>query len=88
MTAAATAEVVAWKLPALVPAHMAIVAGTVAFAESLARLIDAPPASVLPDMVTVHVVEEPATTVAGAQLTDEIVTTGGVSVTDAWEEPL
>jgi hypothetical protein len=88
-TAAATGEAVAWKLAPLVPADTNAVAGTVRLAELLARLIDAPPESVFPDMVTVHVVEPPPITVAGAQLDEEIVTTGGVSVTDAtWEEPL
>ena len=88
-TPAVTAEVVAWKVPVLVHAAPTTVAGTDTFAELLARLTDAPPESVFPDMVTVHVVEAPPTTVAGAQLTEEIVTTGGVSVTDiTWEEPL
>jgi hypothetical protein len=73
-TAAATAEVVAWKLPVLAPASMFRVAGTVADAELLARLIDAPPEPALPDSVTVHVLGEPPTTVAGAQLAEEIVT--------------
>ena len=87
--AAVTGEVVAWKVPPLVPADTNTVAGTVSFAELLARLIDAPPESVFPDMVTVHVVEPPPTSVAGAQLSEEIVTTGGVSVNDVtWEEPL
>jgi hypothetical protein len=37
----------------------------------------------------VHVLEAPANTVAGAQLTEEIVLPGGVNVRDVtWEEPL
>ena len=88
-TGAATGEVVAWKLAPLEPADTNTLAGTVTFAELLARLIDTPAESVIPDMVTVHVVEPPPTTVAGAQLSEDIVTTGGVSVTDVTrEEPL
>ena len=86
---AATAEVVAWKLPVLAPAAMARVAGTVTDAELLVRLIVAPPEPAFADRFTVHVLEEPPTTVAGAQLTEEIVPAGGVAVREAvWEEPL
>lgn len=90
-TAAATAEVVAWKLPVLALAGIFRVAGTVADAELLARVIDAPPEPALADRVTVHVLEAPPTTVAGAQLTEEIVAGGFTGFTvrvAAWEEPL
>jgi hypothetical protein len=89
VTAAATAEVVAWKVPVVAPAAMVRGVTTVADAELLARVMDAPLEPALADRVTVHVLEAPPTTVAGAQLTEEIVTAGGVTVRDAvWEEPL
>jgi hypothetical protein len=82
-----TAVVVAANVPVVLPAAIVKVAGTVACAELLARLIDAPPEPALADRVTVHVLEAPPTTVAGEQLTEEIVI--GVTVIDAaWEEPL
>jgi hypothetical protein len=91
-TAAATVEVVAWKLPVVALASMFRVAGTVTDAELLARLIDAPPEPALADRFTVHVLGAPPTTVAGAQLTEEIVIAGGSAgstVRDAvLEEPL
>jgi hypothetical protein len=79
---AATAEVVAWKLPVLAPAAMLTVAGTVTDLELLARLIDAPPEPALADSVKVHVLEAPPTTVDGEQLTEEIVIGGGFTVRD------
>ena len=51
--------------------------------ELLARLIDAPPEPAPADRVTVHA---PPTTLAGAQPSDEIVTAGGFTVSDAVEE--
>jgi len=75
-TVEVTAEVVAVNVPVLLPAAMVKLAGTVTYAELLARLMDAPPEPALADKVTVHVLEAPPTTVAGAQLTEEIVTTG------------
>ena len=87
--AAVTAEVVAVNVPVVLPDAIVKVAGTVTFAELLAKLIDAPPEPALADRVTVHVLEAPPTTVAGAQLTEEIVIPGGISVMDAvWDEPL
>ena len=61
------------NIPVVLPSPIVKVAGTVTFAELLARLIDAPPEPALADRVTVHVLEAPPTTVAGAQLTEEIV---------------
>ena len=87
-TAEVTAEVVAVNVPVALPAAMVIVAGTVTDAELLARPIDAPPEPALADSVTVHVLETPPTTVAGAHVREEIVTTGavGVSVMDVtWD---
>jgi hypothetical protein len=87
-TAAVTAEVVAVNVPVVLPAAIVKVAGTVRFADLLDRLTDAPPEPALADRVTVHVLETPPTTVAGAQLTEEIVA-AGITVMDAlWEEPL
>jgi hypothetical protein len=84
---AVTAEVVAVNVPVVLPAAIVKVAGTVTDAELLARLIDAPPEPALADRVTVQVLEAPPTTVAGAQLTEEIVPAGGISLMDAaWEE--
>ena len=87
-TGALTAEVVAWKFAVLAPAAMFRVAGTVTDAELLARVIDAPPEPAFADRFTVHVLGPPPTTVAGVQLTEEIVTAGGVTVMDAVLEPL
>ena len=69
---AETAEVVAGNVPVVWPAAIVKLAGTVTFAELLARLIDAPPEPALADKVTVHVLEAPPTTVAGAQPMEEI----------------
>ncbi|HEY6340473.1 MAG TPA: hypothetical protein VIY49_03200 [Bryobacteraceae bacterium] len=69
----ATDVVVAASVPVVLPAAIVKVAGTVACVELLARLIVAPPEPALADRVTVHVLEAPPTTVAGAQLTEEIV---------------
>jgi hypothetical protein len=77
VAAAVTAEVVAVNVPVLLPAAIVKLAGTVTDAELLARLIDAPLEPALADRATVHVLEAPPTTVAGAQLTVEIVTPGG-----------
>jgi hypothetical protein len=86
---AVTAEVVAVNVPVVLPAAIVKVAGTVRLAELLARVIDAPPEPAFADRVTVQVLETPPTNIAGAQLTEEIVIAGGVSVTDAaCEEPL
>jgi hypothetical protein len=80
---------VAVNVPVVLPAAIVKVAGTVTDAEPLLRPIDAPPEPALADRVTVHVLEAPPTTVAGAQLTEEIVTAGRVTEIDAvWEEPL
>ena len=88
--AAVTAEVVAVNVPVALPAAIVKFAGTVTFAELLARLMDAPPEPTLAERVTVQVLDTPPTTVEGAQLTEEIVTAAkGVSVREAdWEEPL
>ena len=89
--AAVTTEVVAENIPVALPAAIVKVAGTVTDAELLARLIETPLEPALADRVTVHVLETPPTIVAGAQLTEEIVTGGAVGVTVmdvAWEEPL
>ena len=84
-----TDVVVAVNVPVVLPARIVKVAGTVTLAELLDRLIDAPPEPALADRVTVQVLEAPPTTVAGAQLTEETMTPGGVSLMDAtWEEPL
>ena len=72
-TAEVTAEVVAANVPVVLPAAIVKVAGTVTDVELLARLMEAPPEPVLADKVTVHVLEAPPTTVAGAQLKEEIV---------------
>jgi hypothetical protein len=83
-----TDVVVARNVPVVLPAVIVKVGGTVTAAELLVRVIDTPPEPALPDRVTVHVLEAPPATVAGAQLTEEIVT-AGVTVRDAvWEEPL
>jgi hypothetical protein len=84
---AVTAEVVAANVPVVLPAAIVSGGGTVTDPELLVKLIDAPKEPAPADRVTVHVLEAPPTTVAGAQLTDEIVTPDGVSVMDAaWEE--
>jgi hypothetical protein len=84
----ATDFVVAGNVPVVWPAAIVKVAGTVTSAELLVRLIDVPPEPALADRFTVHVLEAPPATVAGAQLTEEIVT-GGFTVRDAvLEEPL
>jgi len=89
---AVTAEVVAVNVPVVLPAAIVKLEGTVTDAELATRLIDTPKKPALADRVTVHVLEAPPTTVAGAQLIEEIVefvTAGGVTVMDAaWEEPL
>ena len=86
-TAEVTAEVVAVNVPVVLPAAIVKVAGTVTDAELLARVMDAPPEPALADSVTVHVLETPPATVAGAQLTEEIATPDGVRLRDAdWEE--
>ena len=72
----------------LAPAGMFRVVGTVTDAELLPRLTDAPPEPAFADRFTVHVLGAPPTTVAGAQLTEEIVTAGGVTVMVAVWEPL
>jgi hypothetical protein len=69
-----TDVVVAGNVPVVLPGGILNVAGTVTFAELLVRLIDAPPEPALADRVTVHVLEAPPTTVAGAQVTEEMVT--------------
>ena len=87
-TADVTAEVVAGNVPVVLPAGIAKVAGTVTCVELLARLIEAAPEPAL-DRVTVHVLEAPPTTIAGAQFTKEILIAVGVNVMDATcEEPL
>jgi hypothetical protein len=84
-----TGVVVAVKVPADLPAAMVKVAGTVTFAELLVRVMEAPPEAAPAGKFIVHVLEAPANTVAGAQLTEEIVLPGGVNVMDVtWEEPL
>jgi hypothetical protein len=81
--------VVAVNVPVALPAAIVNVAGTVTCAELLVRLIDAPPEPAFADRFTVHVLEAPPITVAGAQLTEEIVTADGVTVRDVvGEDPL
>lgn len=84
----ATDVVVAVNVPAVWPAAIVKVAGTVTCAELLDRLIDAPPEPALADRFTVHVLGEPPATVAGKQLTEEIVTGGSTVSVAVWEEPL
>jgi hypothetical protein len=84
-----TGVVVAVKVPVDLPAAMVKLAGTVTSAELLVRVMEAPPEAALAGRFTVHALEAPANTVAGAQLTEVIVLPGGVNVMDVtWEEPL
>ena len=83
---AATAVVVAVKDPEELPAPTVRVAGTLTVALLLESPTLAPPHGAAPDSVTVHVLLAPPTTVAGAQLSDEIVTAGGVTVMEAVED--
>jgi hypothetical protein len=69
----ATAVVAAANIPVVWPDAIVKVGGRVTCVELLASPIDAPPVPALADRVTVHVLEAPPTTVAGAQLTEEIV---------------
>ena len=72
---AVTPEVVAVNVPVLLPVGIIKLAGTVRFAELLARVIDAPPEPAFADSVTGHVLEAPPPIVDGVQLTEEIVAT-------------
>ena len=82
----ATAVVVAVKDPEELPAPTMRVAGTLTVALLLESPTLAPPPGAAPDSVTVHVLLAPPPTVAGAQLSDEIVTAAGFTVRDAVEE--
>ena len=86
---AVTAVVWATKDPEEAPAATVRV-GTVT-AALLLEIATLAPLAAAAESVTVHVLEAPPTTDAGEQLTEEIVTAGGSTVTarDAvWEEPL
>ena len=83
---AVTAVVVAVKDAEELPAPTTRVAGTLTAALLLESPTLAPPPGAAPDSVAVHVLLPPPTSVAGAQLSDEIVTAGGFTVRDAVEE--
>ena len=83
---AATAVVVAVKDPEELPAPIMRVAGTVTVALLLESPTFAPPPGAAPDSVTVHVLLAPPTTVAGAQLSDEMFTAVGFNVSEAVKE--
>ena len=83
---AATAVVVAVKDPEEVPAPTMTLAGIVTAALPLESPTLAPPPGAAPDSVTVQVLLAPPTTVAGVQLSDEIVTAGGFTVSEAVAE--
>ena len=83
---AATAVVVAVKDPEEFPVPTRSVAGTLTVALLLDSPTLAPPPGAAPDSVTVHVLLAPPTSVAGVQLSDEIVTAGGFTVRDAVED--
>ena len=86
-----TDVVAAGNVPVVLPGGIAKVAGTVTCAELVTRLISTPAGPGLAEMAAVHWLERPPTTVAGVQLSEEIVIpdAGGVSVMDATlEEPL
>ena len=83
---AVTAVVVAVKDPEGLPDGTLMVAGTVTLALLLESPTLAPPPGAAPDSVTVHVLLAPPTSVAGAQLSEEIVTAGGFTVREAVEE--
>lgn len=71
LTLPATGEVVVEKDPAVAPAVMVTLGGTVAEAALLARLTGIPPVGAGPESVTAHVLAEPPVTVAGVQTNEE-----------------
>ena len=75
------------KDPEELPPPMLRLAGTLTAALLLESATLAPLPGAAPDSVTVQVLLAPPTRVAGAQLSDEIVTAGGFIVRDAVEFP-